>query len=137
MPHAHNTGPIWRAAATITLCIACALNAYATELNHASEADLDSVRGIGPAMTARLLAERERQPFADWADLQRRVKGIGTATATRWSASGVTVNGQVYPASATASVSTTTSGATPPSRQPPAALPEAGHPPQPAPSVAP
>lgn len=97
MPQKHNRRSFCHTVVTAVVCWASLPSAFATDLNLASEADLDSVRGIGPAMTARLLAERERQPFADWTDLQRRVKGIGAATAARWSAGGVTVNGLAYP----------------------------------------
>lgn len=72
------------------------LRAAATpiDINGASEADLDSLDGVGPALTARILAQRAQAPFADWADLMRRVKGIRMATARRLANQGVTVNGQ-------------------------------------------
>ena len=70
--------------------------ALALEINQASDAELDSVRGMGPAMSRAILAERQRQPFADWADLMRRVKGIRSATAERFAAQGLTVNGQTW-----------------------------------------
>jgi competence protein ComEA len=44
------------------------------------------------------LAERQRKPFADWADLMRRVKGIRSASAERFAAQGLTVNGQTWSA---------------------------------------
>ena len=58
--------------------------ALALEINLASEAELDSVRGMGPAMSRAILAERQRKPFSDWADLMRRVKGIRSASAERF-----------------------------------------------------
>ena len=72
--------------------------ALALEINLASEAELDSVRGMGPAMSRAILAERQRKPFADWADLMRRVKGIRSASAERFTAQGLTVNGQTWSA---------------------------------------
>ena len=66
-------------------------NAFALK---ASEADLDGLRGVGPALTARILAQRAQAPFADWADLQRRVKGIRPTTARRLAEQGLTVGGQ-------------------------------------------
>ena len=77
------------------------------DINHATEAQLDSIRGIGPATTRVILQERERQPFKDWADLIARVRGIGKISARRFSEQGFTVNGQAYasphlPASAAA-----------------------------------
>lgn len=64
------------------------------DVNQASEADLDSLRGVGPALTARILAQRAQAPFADWADLLRRVKGIRSTTAQHLAEQGLTVNGQ-------------------------------------------
>lgn len=75
-----------------------ALGAAATEVNTATEAELDGVRGIGPALTRTLLAERAKAPFAGWADLIARVKGIRAERAARLSAAGLTVDGQPYSA---------------------------------------
>ena len=72
--------------------------ASATDLNQATEADLDSLRGVGPATTQRLLSERAKGPFASWADLMGRVKGIRVPTARKWSDQGLTVNGQAFAA---------------------------------------
>ena len=66
------------------------------DINHASEAELDGIRGIGPATTRRILQERERRPFTDWADLVARVRGVGRASAASFSAQGFTVNGLPY-----------------------------------------
>ena len=71
--------------------------ASAVEVNRASEADLDGVRGLGPATTRQILAEREKSPFKDWQDLRRRVQGIGVVSARQLSAQGLTVNGQAFP----------------------------------------
>jgi competence protein ComEA len=65
----------------------------AVEINTANEAELDSVNGLGPASTARILAARSQGPFVDWPDLMRRVSGIRPATARRLSRNGLTVNG--------------------------------------------
>jgi competence protein ComEA len=45
-------------------------------LNTASAAELDGLPGIGPVLAARIVAEREKKPFAKIEDL-RRVSGIG------------------------------------------------------------
>ena len=68
------------------------------EIHHATEAELDSVRGIGPDLSARLLAERTKAPFRDWADLIARVRPMGPAQARRLSEAGLRVNGQAYAA---------------------------------------
>lgn len=66
-------------------------------LETAQEIDLDGLAGLGPAMTRRILAERERQPFAHWDDLLRRVKGLGPHLAQRLSAQGLRVQGEPWP----------------------------------------
>lgn len=66
------------------------------ELNSATVAELDSVKGIGPALSRRVLEERQKTPFTDWADVMARVRGVGPKAAARWSASGLTVNGQPF-----------------------------------------
>ncbi|MFM2347816.1 MAG: hypothetical protein RL654_2569 [Pseudomonadota bacterium] len=68
----------------------------ATDINKASQAELESIKGIGPAMSSRILDERKKGPFRDWADVMERVKGIKQATATRFSGGGLTVNGGTF-----------------------------------------
>src|SRR4051812_22396723 len=46
------------------------------DLNTATAADLDRLPGIGPVLAARIVAERDKKPFAKVDDL-RRVSGIG------------------------------------------------------------
>lgn len=83
-------------------CCALSFSAFALEVNTANEAELDSVRGLGPSSTARVLKAREQGPYKDWADLMHRVKGIKPATAAKLSAAGLTVNQQAYSANNTA-----------------------------------
>jgi competence protein ComEA len=68
--------------------------AWALEINHATEAELDGLRGLGPAFTRRILSERDIRPFTNWSDLMRRVSGMGRLTAQKLSAQGLTVNSQ-------------------------------------------
>ena len=75
-----------------SFCCALPLSALALEINTANEAELDSVRGLGPSGTARILDAREQKPFKDWADFMHRVKGVKAATAAKLSANGLTVN---------------------------------------------
>ncbi len=81
-----------------TLLLACtALTALAAvEVNQATEAELDSVKGLGPASTARILQARSQGDFKSWADLMARVKGIKAATAAKLSQEGLTVDGAAY-----------------------------------------
>lgn len=67
------------------------------ELNQASRAELESLPGLGVQRVERLLAERAKAPFSDWADLRQRVRGIGTSGAKKLSDQGLRVNGQAYP----------------------------------------
>jgi competence protein ComEA len=79
--------PRWLAA--LALCLPLASGAV--DVNQATEAELDGIKGLGPASTARILKAREAGPFKSWADLMARVKGIKPAAAARLSAHGLTV----------------------------------------------
>ncbi len=69
----------------------------AADVNTADQAALDSIAGVGPATSKAILAEREKNGnFKDWADLERRVKGVGARNAVKLSAAGLTVNGKSY-----------------------------------------
>ncbi len=83
--------------------MALAAAVHAVEVNTASQAELERVKGIGVSLSTTLLAERAKQPFADWADLRARVGGIGAAQAERLSRGGLTVAGRAYGAAAPAS----------------------------------
>jgi competence protein ComEA len=73
----------------------------ATDINKASAAELDGIKGIGPALSGRMLEERKKGPFKDWNDLIQRVQGVGPGNAARYSEAGLTVNGSSFkPASA-------------------------------------
>ena len=89
-------GAAARAVAAVALAALLAATAGATEVNSASQAELERVRGIGPALSQRLLDERARAPFSDWVDLQKRAGGVKAAAAQRLSAAGLTVNGSAY-----------------------------------------
>ena len=78
----------------LLLITACA--GAAVEANTANEAELDSVKGLGPSSTARILAARNVAPFFDWTDFMRRVRGIKPATAQKLSQQGLTVNNATY-----------------------------------------
>ncbi len=67
------------------------------ELNQANRAQLESLPGIGPALAERMLDAREKQAFSDWADLLRRVQGIGRSSARKFSDQGLRINGQPIP----------------------------------------
>lgn len=74
----------------------------AVDVNTATSAELDSIKGIGPVKSALILSERKKAPFKDWNDFVTRVKGVGTDSAEKFSAAGMTVNGTSYKATAAA-----------------------------------
>ena len=84
-----------RHAMAIALCL-LAGSASALDIQQATEAELDSLRGLGPSLTAKVLAARAEKPFDSWSDLMRRVNGIREATAQRLSDQGLTVQGLAY-----------------------------------------
>ena len=71
-------------------------HALALDLNQANEAELDGLKGMGPTLSRKVLAARQRQPFASWADFLRRVSGVGTAKAKLFSEQGLTIEGQAF-----------------------------------------
>ena len=74
----------------------------ALEVNLASQAELESIAGIGPDLATRIIAVRRAKPFDDWNDFRKRVRGVGTSRAARLSIEGLTVGGAGYPAAAPA-----------------------------------
>ncbi len=70
------------------------------EINTATDEQLQSLRGIGPAMAGRIIAERARAPFNSLADFDERVKGVGTITLRRWVTDGLVLATPVRPAGA-------------------------------------
>jgi competence protein ComEA len=68
--------------------------ANALEINQANRAQLEQLDGIGVVLADKMLKERSQAPFAGWADLRKRVKGISGKRVQQWQASGVTVNGE-------------------------------------------
>ncbi|MCM2342482.1 helix-hairpin-helix domain-containing protein [Rhodoferax sp.] len=80
-----------------------ALSCYAAlDINKASEAELDSIKGIGPGTSSKILTERKKAAFKDWNDFISRVPGIGDVKATQFSAEGVTVNDAAFKAATAA-----------------------------------
>ncbi|MFM7534004.1 MAG: ComEA family DNA-binding protein [Rubrivivax sp.] len=61
------------------------------DVNKASQAELETVKGIGPAMSGKILAARKSGDFKDWEDLVQRVSGMGPGNARRMSEAGLRV----------------------------------------------
>ncbi len=68
----------------------------AVDVNKATAAELDGVKGIGPGISAKIVDARKAGPFKDWQDFIDRVKGVGEGNAAKFSAEGLTVNGTSY-----------------------------------------
>jgi competence protein ComEA len=84
-----------------TLLATLSIAAFAgVDVNRAAQADLEAVPGMGPALTSRVLEERKKAPFKDWADLIQRVRGIGEGNAAKLSKGGLTVGDAGYPPAA-------------------------------------
>ena len=70
----------------------------AVDVNKATAAELDSIKGIGPGISTRILDERKKGNFKDWTDFTDRVQGVGEGNAAKFSKEGLTVNGEAFKA---------------------------------------
>ena len=68
----------------------------AVDVNKATAAELDSIKGIGPVVSAKIIDARKNGAFKDWNDFIGRVNGVGEKSAAGFSADGMTVNGSSY-----------------------------------------
>ena len=78
--------------AAMTVAVAFA----AVDVNKATPAELDGIKGIGPAISGKIVDERKKGNFKDWNDFIERVKGVGEGNAAKFSAEGLTVGGAGY-----------------------------------------
>lgn len=89
--------------AVAMLCATMGAAFAQVDVNKADTAALDGVKGVGPAMSKAILTEREKGgQFKDWADFQKRVKGVGEKKAVKLSEAGLQVNGKPLDAAAAA-----------------------------------
>ena len=87
-------------AALILAAFAFAAQA-AVDANKANQAELETVKGIGPGLSSKILdARKAAGAFKDWNDLVERVGGVGPGNAARFSQAGLTVNSASYSAGA-------------------------------------
>ncbi len=68
----------------------------AVDVNKATQAELDGIKGIGPGIAGKIMEERKKSNFKDWTDFVDRVKGVGEGNAAKFSAEGLTVNGATF-----------------------------------------
>ena len=65
------------------------------DVNKADASALDGVKGIGPSMSKVIIDARSKGgDFKDWADFEKRVKGVGEKRAASLSKAGLQVNGK-------------------------------------------
>ena len=84
--------------AAMTIAVAFA----AVDVNKATPAELDGIKGIGPAISGKIVDERKKGNFKSWEDFIERVKGVGEGNAAKFSAEGLTVGGAGYKGAAAA-----------------------------------
>ena len=75
--------------AAMTVAVAFA----AVDVNKATPAELDGIKGIGPSISTKIVDERKKGNFKSWEDFIERVKGVGQVNAAKFSAEGLTVGG--------------------------------------------
>ena len=81
----------------LLLALFAAAAMAAVDVNKATDAQLDAVKGIGPSISKAITTERTKNgPFKNWQDFIDRVKGVGDKNAAKFSAEGVTVNGDSF-----------------------------------------
>jgi competence protein ComEA len=68
----------------------------AVDANKATQAELESIKGIGPVISTLIIDERKKGSFKDWNDMVVRVKGVGDKNAAKFSDAGLTVNGAAF-----------------------------------------
>jgi competence protein ComEA len=81
----------------VVAVVCCPADARALELNNANLAQLEALGGVGTVLAARMVDERAKRPFTDWADARQRLKGLGAKVAKQLSDQGLTVNDAPYP----------------------------------------
>jgi competence protein ComEA len=85
-----------RILAGLLAALAAVCQAAPVDANTATQAELESVKAIGPSIAQEILEERRNGTFRDWQELIDRIKGIGGHNAAKLSAEGLTVDGASY-----------------------------------------
>lgn len=87
---------MWKKFLVLVAMLYAAASFAAVDVNKASAAELDSIKGIGPGISSKIIDERKKGSFKDWQDFVDRVKGVGETNAAKFSAEGLTVNGSSF-----------------------------------------
>ena len=83
-----------KAIAVATVLYTSSISAYASPINvnTATQSELESIKGIGPAKAKTIIAERlDGGHFQDANDLQKRVRGIGMKSVEKMVDNGLTI----------------------------------------------
>jgi competence protein ComEA len=81
------------AVAVLAASMSCAF--AQVDVNKADASALDGVKGVGPSTSKLILDARAKGgDFKDWADFEKRVKGMGEKRAAKLSKAGLQVNGK-------------------------------------------
>lgn len=81
---------------------ALSLGAFAAvDANRASQAELETVKGIGPGLSGKIMEARKTGAFKSWTDFVERVPGVGPGNASRFSQAGLTVGDKAFDGAAT------------------------------------
>jgi competence protein ComEA len=81
---------------TVIFALASLAAHASVDANKASQADLETLRGVGPSLSAKIVEARKAGEFRHWNDLVDRVQGVGPASAAKLSQAGLTVSGTSY-----------------------------------------
>lgn len=92
---------MWKKLLLTVAALWSAVAMAAVDVNSATAADLDSVKGIGPGTSQKILEARQQGQFKSWEDLINRVSGIGPARAVKLSEQGLRVGGNPFAAPST------------------------------------
>ena len=80
----------------IALAFFAAAAFASVDINKANQAELEAVKGLGTVTAGKIIDERKKGEFKNWADVQQRMHGIKDARATKLSNAGLTVGGEAY-----------------------------------------
>lgn len=83
----------------IALAFFAAAAFASVDINKANQAELEAVKGLGTVTAGKIVEERKKGSFKDWADVQQRMHGIKDARAAKLSNAGLTVGGDAYKSS--------------------------------------
>jgi competence protein ComEA len=109
----------------LAVMLYASLSFAAVDVNKATAAELDGIKGIGPGISTKIIDERKKGNFKDWNDFVERVKGVGEGNAAKFSAEGMTVNGAGFTGAAAAPTAPVAKADAKPAAAAPAAAPAA------------